>query len=90
MSFTARAEMDVLIKDLATSGFISNRSFREDYRWEEESATYSGDSRALTSQDWQMINNNNVYTPRREEILNELYRKIYPQVLNNIKYAVQW
>jgi hypothetical protein len=90
MSFTARAEMEVLIKDLSTSRYISNRSFREDYRWEEERATYSGDSRALTSQDWQMINNNNIYAPRREDILNELYRKIYPQVLNNIKYSVQW
>lgn len=90
MSFTARAEMEVMIRDLASSRNISNRSFREDYRWEEERATYSGDNRALTSQDWQMINNRNMYAPRREEILNELYRKIYPQVLNNIKYAVQW
>jgi hypothetical protein len=90
MSFTARAEMEVMIRDIASSRSISNRSFREDYRWEEERATYSGDQRALTSQDWQMINNNNIYAPRREEILNELYRKIYPQVLNNIKYTVQW
>jgi hypothetical protein len=90
MSFTARGEMEVLIRDLSTSRYISNRSFREDYRWEEERATYSGDSRALTSQDWQMINNNNIYAPRREEILNQLYRKIYPQVLSNIKYSVQW
>lgn len=90
MSFTARAEMEVMIRDIASSRNISNRSFREDYRWEEERASYSGDQRALTSQDWQMINNNNIYAPRREEILNELYRKIYPQVLNNIKYTVQW
>ncbi len=90
MSFTARAEMDVMIRDVISSRTISNRSFREDYRWEEERATYTGDRRALTSQDWQMINNNNIYAPRREEILNELYRKIYPQVLNNIKYTVQW
>ena len=90
MSFTARAEMEVLIRDLSTSRYVSTRSFREDYRWEQERATYSGDSRALTSQDWQMINNSNIYAPRREDILNELYRKIYPQVLNNIKYSVQW
>lgn len=90
MSFTARAEMEVMIRDLASSRNISNRSFREDYRWEEERATYSGDNRALTSQDWQMVNNRNIYAPRREDILNELYRRIYPQVLNNIKYAVQW
>ena len=90
MSFTAYADMEVMIKDLATSRIISNRNFREDYRWEEERASYSGDSRALDASDWQIINNNNFYAPRREEVLNELYRKIYPQVLNNIKYAVEF
>jgi hypothetical protein len=91
MSFTARAEMEVMIRDIASSRTISNRSFREDYRWQQETATYSGDSRALTPQDWQMINtNNSTYAPRREEVLNELYRKIYPQVLNNIKYTVEF
>lgn len=90
LSFIARAEMEVLIRDLSTNRYISNRSFRDDYRWEAERASYTGDSRALTSQDWQMINNRNMYAPRREDILNELYRKIYPQVLNNIKYSVQW
>lgn len=90
MSFTAYADMEVMIKDLATSRIISNRNFREDYRWQEERASYSGDSRALDASDWQIINNNNFYAPRREEVLNELYRKIYPQVLNNIKYAVEF
>ena len=90
MSFTAYADMEVMIKDVSTSRTISNRNFREDYRWEEERASYSGDSRALDASDWQIINNNNFYAPRREDVLNELYRKIYPQVLNNIKYAVEW
>ncbi len=90
MSFTARADMDVLIRDVQTARTISNRNFREDYRWQEERASYSGDSRALTSNDWAMINNNNFYAPRREQVLEELYRQLYPQVLNNIKYAVNW
>lgn len=90
MSFTAHADMDVLIKDLETPKTISNTNFREDYRWQAEKATYTGDSRALSSADWEIINNNNFYQPRREDILNELYKKIYPQVLNHIKYAVNW
>ena len=90
MSFTARADMDVLIRDLETGRTISNRNFRENYQWQEERATYSGDSRALSSQDWAMINNSNFYAPRREQVLEELYRQLYPQVLNNIKYAVNW
>ena len=89
MSFVAQAQMDVYIRDLVAPKTITNRSFREDYRWEVERATYSGDQRALNSQDWNIINNNNQFsTPRREEVLEELYRKLYPQVLNAIRYSV--
>lgn len=90
MSFTANAQMDVLIKDIVTPRTISNRSFRESYRWEEERATYTGDQRALTDEDWNSINNRNFVNPRREEVLEELYRKLYPQILNNISYNLDW
>lgn len=89
-SFTARADMDVNITDVVTGKNISYRNVRDDYRWQEESATYSGDSRALSSRDWEMINRSGYGAPRKEDILNELFRKIYPQVKNNITYAVDW
>lgn len=89
-SFTARANMDVSITDVKTGKSISYRTFSDDYRWQQESATYSGDSRALSSRDWELINNAGYSNPRKEDILNELYRKIYPQVKNNITYAVDW
>ncbi|MEJ7588277.1 MAG: hypothetical protein WKI04_12020 [Ferruginibacter sp.] len=88
--FTARGNMEVLIKDLATQKDISYRTFSDDYRWEEERATYTGDSRALTGRDWQLINNQYYSTPRKEDVLNELYKRIYPQVKNNIIYTVDW
>jgi hypothetical protein len=90
-SFNARGDMEVNIKDVQTGKNISYRNYSESYRWEEEEATYTGDSRALSSSDWNIINNNRRNnTPRREDILNELYRKIYPQVKNNILYAADW
>lgn len=92
-SFTATADMELNITDRATRKSIVYNTFREDYRWEEENATYSGDSRALTANDWRIINNNNggrFNEPRREDVLNELYRKLYPQVKNKITYAVDW
>ena len=89
-SFDANIDMEVSIKDLETNKNISYRSFRETYRWQQETASYSGDSRALSSYDWQMINGNGYNQPRKEDVLNELYRKIYPQVLNNIRYSVDW
>ena len=89
-SFTARADMEINILDIASNKNIIYNTFREDYRWEEEHATYRGDSRALSSNDWALINNNYYNEPRREDVLNELYRKLYPQVKNKISYAVDW
>jgi hypothetical protein len=89
-SFTARAEMEVTITDAVNQKNIDRRSFREEYNWQEEYAAYSGDSRALDANDWNLINNNRYNEPRKEDVLNELYRKIYPQVKNRIIYAVDW
>lgn len=88
--FNARAEMEVNIYDVATGKSISRQSVREDYNWQEEYATYTGDSRALSPNDWTLVNNNRFNEPRKEDVLNELYRKIYPQVKNRISYAVDW
>lgn len=89
--FNAYANMDVQIKDLTTRQTISNRSFRSDEQWQEERGTYSGDSRALTAQDWDAINNSGSFRePRREQIVEELYRKLYNQILSHIRYTVQW
>jgi hypothetical protein len=89
-SFTAYANMEINIKDLATGKNIVYSTFREDYNWQEEHATYKGDSRALSSNDWALINDSYYNEPRREDVLNELYRKLYPQVKNKISYAVDW
>ena len=88
-SVTARGQMDVNITDVANHKSISYNSYSDTYNWQQEVATYSGDSRALTSSDWSMINNN-YNLPRKEDILNELYRYIYPQVKNKISNEVDW
>lgn len=90
LSFVARADMQVIIEDLVTGKNILNNSYRDDYRWQNETATYSGDSRALSAADWQMINNGYYNTPTKDDILKELYKKLYPQIKNNIGYAVEW
>ena len=89
-SFIARATMEVNITDLANGKNISYRSFDADYNWQEERASYTGDSRALSNNDLAIINNKNYNSPRKEDVLQELYRKLYPQVKNNISYAADW
>lgn len=87
-SFVARAEMEMSIRDLKNGNNISLRTFREDYRWEQETATYSGDSRALSQRDRDLVNAR-LTIPRREDVVNELYRKLYPQVLSGIRQAAR-
>lgn len=91
-NFIARADMQVIMKDMKSNKTISNNSYREDYRWEQESATYSGDYRALSSSDKRLIDNAYNYDsyPRKEEVLNELYRKLYPRILQDIRYKIRW
>jgi cell fate (sporulation/competence/biofilm development) regulator YlbF (YheA/YmcA/DUF963 family) len=89
-SFTATADMELNITDLTTRKNITWNTFREDYRWQDERATYTGDSRALGSSEQALLNNGGYMEPRKEDVLNELYRKIYPQVKNKITYAVDW
>jgi hypothetical protein len=88
--FTARGQMDVNITDAVSRKNIGYNSYSDDYSWQEEHATYTGDSRALSNNDWALINNKNYNQPRKEEVLNELYKKIYPRVKNRISYAVDW
>jgi hypothetical protein len=89
-SFTARAEMEVVINDAGAGKLISRNYYPEEYTWMEEYATYTGDSRALDANDWNLVNNSRFREPRKEDVLNELYRRIYPQVKNRIIYAVDW
>lgn len=89
-SFDASAAMEMTIRDLKTNRNISYRTFSNNYRWQQESGSYSGDRRALSSNDWATINNNNYNSPRREDVLEDLYRKIYPQVKNEITNQVDW
>jgi hypothetical protein len=89
-SFNARAQMDVNVMDVVTRRNIVYNSYSDTYNWQEEVATYSGDRRALSNNDWALINNNNFNLPGKEEILNRLYRNIYPQIMNRIRNEVDW
>jgi len=88
--FTAIGDIDVHIADIDTKNAIFSQRFTDSYEWKVEWASFSGDSRALSDKDWSLINNRNHNMPRSEEVLEELYRRIYPQVRNGIYNAVRW
>jgi hypothetical protein len=90
-SLTARADMDVEIHEVAIRKNIAYNTYREQYVWQDAYATFTGDRRALSSEDENLVDNRGFNNePRRDEILNELFRKLYPQVKNRIVNAVDW
>lgn len=89
-TITARADMEMSVVEWETKKSIAFQTYSETYKWDQESATFSGDQRALSQSDWNTINNTNQSAPNREQVLTELYRKIYPRVLVGIRNAVDW
>ena len=88
--FTARGQLECRITDMDTRNNISLNRYSSQVDWEQEYATYTGDSRALDSRYLAMIQNTNRRRlPDKDEILNELYEKIYPQVKNHIYNEVR-
>jgi hypothetical protein len=88
--FTAIGDLECRITDFQTGNNINLNRYSSQVDWQQEYATYSGDSRALSNVDVTILNNRNIRLPRKEEILNELYQKIYPQVKNGIYNSVRW
>lgn len=87
-SYTVRGDLDYRIADVHTKNNIDYGLLRDEVSWTESYATYSGDSRALTQEDWYMINNrNNFDYPSKEDVLNSLMRKMYPDLRRRIQQA---
>lgn len=88
-SYTVRGDLDFRILDAKTKSNIDYGVLRDDVNWTESYATYSGDSRALSQDDWYLINNrNDINNPSRGDVLNTLMRKMYPDLRRRIQHAV--
>lgn len=88
-SYTVRGELEYGITDVQSKNNIDFGLLRDDVSWTESYATYSGDSRALSQEDWYMINNrNNFNNPTRGDVLNSLMRKMYPDLRSRIQQVV--
>ncbi|MEO6637087.1 MAG: hypothetical protein ABIN25_02350 [Ginsengibacter sp.] len=87
--FTATGDLGSRITDAATRNNIADRRYTAQFNWQQEYASYRGDSRALSGNDLALLQNTNFQVPSKQDILNELYQRIYPQVKNGIHNAVR-
>ena len=88
--FNATGDMEVRIMDIHERRTITTNRYTSRFNWQEEYATYSGDSRALGNNEYAMLNNNSYRIPRKEDILDRIAEDIFPQVKSRISSAVQW
>lgn len=65
-------------------------NFSNSYNWSVETANYRGDSRALTPEDWRLVNNRFTNEPGRTEIADKLLRDSYNMLLSRINNRVSF
>ncbi len=87
----SRATLESRIYDNATGQNLLYDRFPGYDDWKTETATYTGDKRALQQSDWNLINNNsNIINPTRAQVADRLVRNCYNLLLSRIKSGVQF
>lgn len=98
---TVKATIYITRQEVQASGNLSCRvtdanrqtllwdNFPANYTWVQERATYRGDSRALGSYEWALINNSRMANYSRRDIFTQVFRQVYPQLVNRIR-SISW
>lgn len=87
--YQVRGDMEYQVADLHSNNTIDYGNVSDQVEWDDSYATYSGDSRALSQEDWMLINNSaGRQSPTRGDIMNALMRKIYPDLRRRIEMAI--
>ena len=84
------ADLECRIFDLPTGRNILYDHFPGRYNWVFESATFTGDQRALTADDLRLINNRFDQYPTREEVGQKLINDAYASLLSRIEQGVKF
>lgn len=87
----SRASLECRIYDRGTNANLLFDRFPDTYTWKQESARYTGDIRALDSNDLNIINNPTTgVLPSRQELAQRLVDNCYNQLLNRIRNGVSF
>jgi hypothetical protein len=84
-TLTSQGDLNVVVRD--TKGqTIWNDRFTGEHRWEAELVSYTGDERALTDADKNLVNNSNNFNPPTEDkIMEELLRRIQDDLTSRLR-----
>ena len=88
-SYSVRGDLEYRITDLNERSTVDQGLVSDDVNWSESSATYTGDSRALSQDDWNLVNNRNYNNNvSRGDVLNSLMRRLYPDLRRRIQQSI--
>jgi hypothetical protein len=82
--YPGNSSIEYRVTDVETNESIAWDKIPLNYDRNIETATYSGDSRALSPEDWSMVNNSNMPLENRQ-----LSRDAYNRFLNNLKSRIR-
>lgn len=85
----SRGTLDVKISDPSSGKTILWDNFPVNNNTAKEYATYRGDSRALSSYDWALLNRGAFNNPSRYQMFDNIYRQVYPQLISRIR-SITW
>jgi hypothetical protein len=89
-NISAQGDMEYHITDLSDHGNIEWNRIPANLNTQIETATYSGDSRALSSYDWTLVNNRQNAYLTDADIVDALYGQVYTQLRNRIETVTRW
>jgi hypothetical protein len=87
---TSSADLEMTITDTDNNSIIIAKTYNQEYKWSQETATFNGDRRALSQSDLNMLTNAQLSAPNKEQVLVEIYKLMYPRVLTQVRSSVSW
>ena len=88
-TFQVRGDLEYEVADVRNRSTVDYGMVSNEVQWDDSYATYSGDSRALSQEDWYLVNNSrSKQSPSRGDIMDELMRKMYPELRRRIDGAI--
>jgi hypothetical protein len=88
--YSITANLFYEVHDRRTNRNVDFGTLSSSMNWSDSYATFFGDARALTPDDWRLINNSRVVMngPMRGDVMNTLMRRVYPTLLSRIQRAI--
>ncbi len=85
-SITGSGLLDFQVKDLERNRIVTQEKFPSQYEWKVSWATFTGDERALSQEQKDMVKSVELDIPRPQRMFEEFAEPLYQQVVDKLYY----